>query len=144
MKVNLVVQLSSTSVADTLKWCKMKKNSGFEECDGPLHFIKIFNNLFNILNSRSIREKYLKQAINENYEVEIFSMLETAEYWIFGLKEKSDKLVLNGSRKIGFIGFLMCINNMRSMYSKTCVIRKTMGTNIFSALGTFPYCRELV
>lgn len=60
MKVKLAAQLLSRSVADALKYCKAKNILGFEDCDGTIEFITIFNDLFDVLNSRSIKGKYLK------------------------------------------------------------------------------------
>lgn len=118
MKVKLVAQLLSRSVEDALKYCKIKNIPGFEDCDGTVDFIVIFNDLFYILNSRSLRDKHLKRAINQNNEEEIFRELDKAENYIRSLREKSGKLVLTGVRKTGFMGFLIFIHSMRTLYDR--------------------------
>lgn len=66
MKVKLAVQLLSNSVADALSYCE--EELGLEEfkgCQPTCKFIRIFNNVFDILNSRSLVPPGFKKALCE-------------------------------------------------------------------------------
>ena len=71
MKVNLVAQALSDSVADALKFClKELQLSDFQGCEKTIAFIRLINRLFVILNSRNPLGKGYKAALtqkNENY-----------------------------------------------------------------------------
>lgn len=56
MKVKLATQLLSRSVADALNFCKYNLNlPAFVGVDATVKFIEIFNDVFDILNTRSIK-----------------------------------------------------------------------------------------
>ncbi|CAH2088929.1 unnamed protein product [Euphydryas editha] len=64
MKVRLATQLFSNSVADALEFCEYNlKLSQFQGCSLTAQFIRIFNNVFDCLNSRSLRPPGWKKAI---------------------------------------------------------------------------------
>lgn len=55
MKVKLATQLLSRSVADSLEFCMtILKLKDFENCRATINFINIFNDAFDILNSRYV------------------------------------------------------------------------------------------
>lgn len=58
MKVKLATQLLSRAVADALKFCKYNLSlHAFFGVDATAKFIEIFNDVFDILNTRSCIEK---------------------------------------------------------------------------------------
>lgn len=62
MKVKLATQLLSSSVADALEYCRSElKLKQFEECSGTVNYINIMNDVFDVLNSHSIRPPGFKQ-----------------------------------------------------------------------------------
>lgn len=64
MKVRLATQLLSSSVADALEHCRSSLLfKEFQDCDGTINFINILNNVFDILNSHSIRPPGFKKAM---------------------------------------------------------------------------------
>ena len=64
MKVNLAAQTLSTSVADALEYCGTKlKLRPFLACEGLVNFIRMFDNLFDILNSRNPFAKGTKSPV---------------------------------------------------------------------------------
>lgn len=63
MKTKLATQLLSTSVADSLEFLLQNKVAGLEGCSSTIEFIRTFDKTFDILNSRSTRAKYSKQAL---------------------------------------------------------------------------------
>lgn len=55
MKVKLATQLLSKSVADALEFCKnVLCLDDFQSCEPTIKFIRIFNDAFDILNSRNL------------------------------------------------------------------------------------------
>jgi hypothetical protein len=60
MKVKLATQLLSRSVSDALTFCKDNlKLDTFQNCSATIEFIQIFNNAFDILNSRKYNLQHL-------------------------------------------------------------------------------------
>ena len=61
MKVNLAAQALSASVADAIEYCNVVlKLPQFHGSEGTVHFIRVFDRLFDILNSRSFVAKGFK------------------------------------------------------------------------------------
>lgn len=126
MKVKLATQLLSTSVADALTYCNKKGVNGFEGCQGTVKFIRVFNDLFDILNSKNLTDKNFKRAINESNADEIMSTLEECESYIRGLKQENGQSVCSSRRKTGFVGFLVCIKSTKELYSRLVVQDKKL------------------
>jgi len=55
MNVRLAAQFLSDSVATSLEFCMSEGLAGFEHCDATIKFIRIFNKLFDVLNSRNLQ-----------------------------------------------------------------------------------------
>ena len=66
MNVKLAAQLLSESVASSLQFCLNEKLPGFEGCESTIKFIRIFNNLFDILNSRNLKSTEYKNPLQKN------------------------------------------------------------------------------
>lgn len=94
MKVRLAVQLLSESVADALEFCEEKlKLSEFRGCGATVQFIRLFNNAYDILNSRSIIPHGYKKALcPKNIETTREAIQKTIDY-IKGLKFTNNELV---------------------------------------------------
>ena len=64
MKVNLAAQAFSSSVADAIEYCadvlKMKQ---FQGSEATVEFIRLFDHLFDVLNSRNPFAKGYKSAL---------------------------------------------------------------------------------
>lgn len=121
MKVRLATQIFSKSVADSLLFCKdnlMLKE--FELCNGTIQFLLNFNDLFDILNSKSMRQAGLKQAINSENINLIKDKLNECKMYILSLKNNNSELVIESRRKTGFLGFLICIESAFILYEELC------------------------
>uniref|UniRef100_A0A2A4JJZ8 THAP-type domain-containing protein n=1 Tax=Heliothis virescens TaxID=7102 RepID=A0A2A4JJZ8_HELVI len=112
MKVRLATQLLSNSVADALEFCNVELQlSSFRDCEGTINFIRIMNDVFDVLNSCSIRPPGWNKAIcQENFGL-VEALFEGAIGYIQKLKFPSGDLVVKSRRKTGFIGLIV---NMRS------------------------------
>ena len=71
MKVNLAAQTLSSSVADALEYCEGKLHDmpQFNGCGPTVKFIRVFDRLFDVPNSRNPRANSFKAPIRKtNYE----------------------------------------------------------------------------
>lgn len=116
MKVRLASQLFSNSVADALSFCAEIKVPGFENVEGTVVFLKIINDLFDILNSRHMAQLHYKKPLCPHNKTQVFEFLTKAELYINKLKLADGTKVINCSRKTGFIGFLTCIKSVKALY----------------------------
>ena len=87
MKVKLATQLLSKSVAKALELCKqLLVSSRFNDTAATVEFIEIFNNLFDIFNSRSFEIFGFKKPICSQNATEIIQFLDKAKQYILSLK----------------------------------------------------------
>lgn len=118
MKVRLAVQLLSQSVAASLSYCQDElKLEEFQGCSGTVKFIKIINDIFDILNSRSLNPPGFKKALFEK-NIEITkTFIEEAIDYISNLKF-NDEFIINSNRKTGFLGFIISLKSALLMYNE--------------------------
>lgn len=87
MCVRLAVQLFSRSVADSLSFLKNHGYAGFENCGPLIKFVRIFDKLFNIFNSKEfISGDIFKSPISRDTAMEIFKFLDEVLVYITSLK----------------------------------------------------------
>ena len=117
MKVRLATQVISQSVANSLLHCLTNLElPQFDSVEATAKFLKTFDILFDIHNSRYIDGKFSKAPLGKkNYEIWSTNM-KFCEDYIYGLKYKDGKSVLTGPRKAAFIGWLNDIRVIRIMY----------------------------
>lgn len=125
MNVKITAETISNSVADVLEQLQNDEYEEFQETEPTVEFLRIFNDLFDILNfsSKSRRNKKYKQAICEETTDIIFPFLEQAEKYIADLQIESQmkkglvrKPILNSSARMGFFGYKMDIISSRGIY----------------------------
>lgn len=140
MKVKLASQLLSRSIALALKFCRdVLKLDSFEDSEGTEKFIMIFNDLFDIFNSRRLTQHGFCHPLCPENKTEIFEYLENAKKYILNLKIKSTRKrkfsenqntvqlkiksfesVLAVKCSPGFKGLLICIESLKHLF-KTLV-----------------------
>lgn len=126
MNVRISVQTLSKSVADSLQFLMDRRIPEFEDVSATIRFIRIFDTLFDIMNSTRIRgddDMIYKSAINCNNKVEIMSFLQDAQSYIRSLKVANKQtghktLVIKSRIKTGFRGFMINIISIIDMYQK--------------------------
>lgn len=117
MKVKLATQLFSSSVADALSFCcNNLKIKDFEHCGGTVNFINMMNDVFDILNSHSIRPPGWKKAMCPQNIGLIRALFESASDYINSLKLSSGELVIESRRKTGFIGLIVDMKSALTLY----------------------------
>ncbi|KYM97813.1 THAP domain-containing protein 9 [Cyphomyrmex costatus] len=114
MKVKLAVQTLSTSVANALtyldKECKM---SQFKGSEATAQFCLIMNDIFDVLNSRN---KFCKtesqKCISKDNFLIIEKKIDNYIKYIVSLKNDENIPILQTERKIGFLGFIICLKSV--------------------------------
>ena len=117
MKVNLAAQTPSSSVAEALEYCegKLHEMPQFKGCGPTVKFIRIFDRLFDVLNSRNPMANNFKAPIRKaNYQY-VKKFLDDACEYIRSLKGPDGQSILKSKRKTGFLGFLLCAEAIDGM-----------------------------
>lgn len=119
MKTKLATQLFSESVAEAILFCKEHlKLKEFIDCNATVKFILMINNIFDILNSRSVEaSKYKKAMYNENI-TQIKTFYNNFVDFVKGLKLIDGTPILQSQRKIGFLGLVIGLKNAISLFEK--------------------------
>lgn len=123
MKVKLATQLLSTSVSNAFEFCKnILMLPEFQDCSATITFTSIFNDLFDIFNSKNEKQCNLKKPIcGDNYDI-ISKKLEECIQYIKSLSlVKKSQSILHSKNKTGFLGFLINIQSMLHMYKFLCI-----------------------
>ncbi|CAH1994072.1 unnamed protein product [Acanthoscelides obtectus] len=118
MKVKIATQTLSKSVADALSYlCKDLKLPAFQNAEATAIFIKKFNDVFDIFNSRNKLAKYqFKRPLSPATAEHFFSFFDELSSYIKNLKLGSIPII-QSPRKTGFLGFLICITSLKGLYN---------------------------
>lgn len=120
MKVNLAAQTLSCSVADAISYCNnYLKMAQFKGSEATVAFIKLFDRLFDILNSRNPLAHGFKSPMRETNKSSWEPFLDYSQHYILGLRDTTGRLLVESPRKTGFIGFLACINSTKACFYQT-------------------------
>lgn len=133
MKVKLATQLLSMSVANALKLCQdISISPLFTNTEATVDFIKMFNNLFDIFNSRAYNQFAFKRPICPENANSIMTYFEKAKEYISSLciynisrriiqkriiMKVNKKKLIECKAKTGFLGFLICIESLKHLYT---------------------------
>ena len=124
MKVKLAAQSFSESVADALQFCnEILKLEQFSNCGPTVDFIKRFNSLFDIMNSRNLNAFGYKKPLNPSNIESVKLFLENMLNYINKLKMDTS-YVIQTNRKTGFLGFLLCIKSILFLYEEYVTTKK--------------------
>lgn len=117
MHVRTAVETLSTTNADAMEFLMKKGVFEFAGATSTIEFIRIFDRLWDTMNSHRIREdtaNVFKSALNSKNSREVFIFLEQAKTYISSLKimnHKTGKLIniINSDYRTGFRGFIIDI-----------------------------------
>ncbi|KAH8009969.1 hypothetical protein HPB51_023025 [Rhipicephalus microplus] len=119
MKVRLAVQTLSSSVADALDFCESTlKLPQFKGAHATAEFIRIFDRLFDVLNSRNPFGRSYKAALRKANEASMRTFFEKAELSITKLKDAKEKPVIESLKKTGFVGLLICMRSVTALFDR--------------------------
>lgn len=136
MKVRLAAETISNSSADSIDFLTNIQHHLFRDAQHTAKFMRIFNDLFDVFNSKrdKFKENPLKRPLSVENSEQIFELFERASEYIMGLKirpEKNARLVdlCSSQSRTGFQGFLINMKSSRAMFEKFVIQEKVL-TNI--------------
>ena len=119
MKVKLAAQTLSSSVAAAIDFCREDLClPDFQNSAPTTEFIRIFDALFDVFNSRSQFGKQFKSPLRQDNSHEWLSLFSEAFVYIQSLKRKDGTLVIHSGVKTGFVGFLCGILSMQGLFEE--------------------------
>ena len=104
MKVKLAVQVISQSVANALITMNQLKVPNFEDVHPTVDYLKIFDEIFDIMNSRKLGQKFGKAPLQEKNEANWKSVFTKTISYICNLKNNNGISVLHSDRYAAFLG----------------------------------------
>ncbi len=118
MKVILAAQTFSASVADAIDYCRdTLKLPEFQGSQATVEFIRTFDHLFDVLNSRNPCAKGYKAPLRKSNQETWAAFFEESYTYIMGLRNTAGTLMYKTRRKTGFVGFLVAIKSMEQIFS---------------------------
>lgn len=127
MKVRLAVQVLSTSVADALEYCEQQLGLlSFQGCAATAKFIRVINNAFDILNSRTLKAPNFKQTLCPSNIERATEYIDYVIDYISKLKFHNNQLVVESARKTGFIGLIVSLKSGLQLYQTLVVKNKLL------------------
>lgn len=122
MKVNLAVQTLSNSVADSMEYLATIGHPEFKDSEATIEFIRYFNNLFDVFNSRGFHNSLFKNAICEENKDEILSFMSKAEAYVRGLCIRTAKgklqSIIKTRVKTAFRGYIINMRSLKYLYQE--------------------------
>lgn len=116
-QVNIAAQTLSNSVATALEYlCDGKKEKDFAGAEPTIKFIKLVDKTFDILNSKNPFAKGYKAPLRVSSESCWRPILEEAVDYFSNCKDVTSKLLHKTPKKTPFIGFVVTIKSMISIY----------------------------
>ncbi|KAM9742144.1 DNA transposase THAP9 isoform 3-T3 [Dama dama] len=129
LKTNCASQVFSESVVRALECLLSLGLPSFQNCVGTIHFLRLINNLFDILNSRNFYGKEFKGPLLPETFNKINHVLTEAKTIFVTLSDTSNNQILKGKRKLGFLGFLLNAESLKWLYQNY----------VFPKVMPFPY-----
>lgn len=137
MKVILATQTLSNSVANAMTFLKKERKPEFNSCDATVRFIRVFNNIFDMLNTKNFSATKFKSSLVSGNHLELFSYFHKAIKYIKSLRAKSNGVRLWLSKnKTAFRGLIIDLINIESIYYEL------VGSGSQNALHTFKFSQD--
>ena len=122
MNVRLAVQTLSNSTAAAIDHLREDlKLPEFQDSETTTLFIRIFDKLFDVFNTKSFVGKFHKKPLTIANQCRWEGVLAEAEKFIPELTDAHGTPILETRRKTGFIGFLLNIKSLRGIFNRFVV-----------------------
>jgi hypothetical protein len=120
MKVKLAVQTFSSEVAEALEYCcKDLKLQKFEDAHETIIFCRIFDKIFDLLNSRnSLSKNPYRKPISEYYINFIEQFFNEDKEYVLPLKGPYRVKLTEGKRKTGFLGLIIDMSSVINLVER--------------------------
>lgn len=117
MKVNIAAQTLSASVADALDFLREDLQlPEFQGSKATSEFIRLFDSLFDVFNSKNIFGKKFKAPLQLKNEHQWLSLFSEGEIYIRSLKCSDGRQVVTSRIRTGFLGFLCGIKSFQNIF----------------------------
>lgn len=142
MKVSIAVQTLSASTANAIEFLMNAGHDEFEDAVPTIQFIRVFNKLFDIFNTKSTgNQNNFKNSLGFNNVDEVWEYFDEAKNYISGLKVENDngKLVkiVNSRVRTGFIGFIINMRSLQNIFEQYVVQKKQI-----ERIPTYYFCQD--
>lgn len=77
----------------------------------------MLNNLFDILDSKSLYSYNFKRPLSENNKTQAFAFFKKCMNYFQNLKLKDGTLIIKSLKKTAFLGLILCMENLISLYN---------------------------
>jgi len=114
MKVSLAIQTISNSVADAIDYLRADKHIQFLDSEATTEFIRMFDRLFDLLNSSNAYSTGFKSPLSLSNFHYWNNVLNESEMYIRSLMCEGMS-ILNHRRKVFALGFLIDIKSIREL-----------------------------
>lgn len=114
MKVCLATQTISSSVADAIYYLKLSGHPLFRGSEATIEFIRVFDRLFDLMNSRSAYGKGCKSPLSLQNKDDWLGVFKESEDYIRNLR-LDGKLVTSSKRKMFALGFIIDIHSFHGL-----------------------------
>ena len=129
MNVRLAAQVLSSGVADAIDYLRISGDTNFVDSEATTEFIRVFDQLFDVMNSRSSYAKGFKSPIfNHNVEY-LTNFFVNAKYYISSLTINGKNILVH-PRKNFAIGFIA--NTLSILDLSVILLTKGNPLKIFS------------
>ncbi|KYN11230.1 THAP domain-containing protein 9, partial [Trachymyrmex cornetzi] len=127
MSVKIAAQTYSTSSAMALEQLLADGHPEFTGCAATIKFCRMVNDVFDVLNSRSLCSNGFKKPLMPETAEVIFALFAEAIQYFSTLKVDVRsrttgriirKLVIESQFKVGFCGFILDMSNLKNMYEQ--------------------------
>lgn len=116
MRTKLALQLFSNSVASAIDYCRdVLKLKQFEGSEATSRFLRKFNDMFDVLNSKSKFGKNWSAPLEKNSEKHINLFNDMCDY-ILSLTIPNGKKLVNSQRCKPFVGFLTLMRSVAKIH----------------------------
>ncbi|XP_053107763.1 DNA transposase THAP9 [Hemicordylus capensis] len=115
--VSRATQVFSASVADMLGSLQLSGLPAFQDCEGTVKFVRLVSSLFEVFSGRNHHGKGLKGPVSAGTYGKVARLLNEAQSVFATLRDISGRRVLEGRRKLGFLGFLLNAESLKWLYT---------------------------
>ena len=125
MKVNLAAQTISASVADAIEVCdNIFGIPAFSKSAATVKFIRTFDHLFDIFNSRNPLARNYKSPLRISNKNTWGPFLQESYHYIMELKDMNGTPLHKTKWKTGFVGFLCAIQTIQGLFADLIATEK--------------------
>ena len=115
MNVKVAAQTLSSSVADAIEYLMKSGDPQFIDAEGTIKFIRVIDQLFDLLNTRNAFSKGFKKPLFLHDSARWMSTIEKSTQYLLKLKDKNGCLMVKHRRKTFVLGFIVSLTSIKDL-----------------------------